>query len=207
MEPNLQKPAPDDDPVLAELRPDSATFGRGVAVRAVIMVPLVAAGAFGSQDGNLSPAAVWSIIGVGVLIGAAAIALMVSRVQVRPSGLRIRRLIGIEKTVPSSRFAGGVFVRQYEQFGNMIAPVLIVLDGSRKRIVTLSGQVFGADGLDRLAQVLGAGRFDTIDDPITPKLLAERHPGLVPFRERRPFGFAFLVVGMIIVIIVVAALI
>lgn len=191
--------------MLAEIRPDSATYGRGVATRAVIMLPVIAVGFFGSRDSNLSPVVVWIIVGIGVLIAAAAIGLMVTRVQVLPSGIRIRRLIGLEKTVAASRFAGGVFVRQYEQYGNMVAPLLIVLDGSRKRIVTLSGQVFGATELNRLTQVLGAGRFDTIDEPVTPKILAGRHPGLVPFWERRPFAFAFLVVGVIIVVVIVVA--
>lgn len=207
MEPNLRKSAPGDEPVLAEIRPDSATYGRGVAVRAVIMLPLIVAGFFGSRNKDLSAAVVWTIVGIGIVIAAAAIGLMVSRVQVLPSGIRVRRLIGTEKTVPRQQFAGGVLIRQYEQYGNMLAPLLILMAGSRKKIVSLSGQIFGAADLDRLAQVLGIGSFDVITDPITPKLLAARHPGLIPFWERRPFGFAFLVVGVIIVIVVVVALI
>lgn len=183
------------------ITPDGRAFRRGLAVRAAVMVPLIAVGVLGSRRGSVPAGVTWSIVGLGAVIAVVAIAMTITRVQVTATDLRVRRLIGAERVVPLGAVAGSVLARQYEQFGNAVAPLLTVLGQGRRRLLRLSGQVYAPDALAALSSVLG--NATVIAEPVTPKLLEQRHPGLVPGYERKPFLVAGIVVAVVVVVGVV----
>lgn len=191
--------------MLLEIRPSSQTYGRGLAVRAVAMVPLIAIGLFSGNGSSVSPVVRWVIVGAGVLIGLLAIGMMITRVQLTPETIRVRRLIGTEKEIPRRQVAQGILIQQYEQFANMVAPLLILLDSSRRKLLYLSGQVYAAGDLNALAQGIGIAGFDVMAAPVTPKLVDQRHPKVLSVWERRPFLTAFTVVGVVVVLVILFA--
>lgn len=190
-----------------DIRPSSQTYGRGIAIRATAMVPLVAVGLVNGNGSSVSPAVRWFIVGAGVVIGLAAIAMMITRVQLTPSSIKVRRLIGTEKEIPRAQVAYGILVKQYEQYGNMLAPLLILLDGSRRKLLYLSGQVYSAGDIDALAERIGIGHIDVMTTPVTAKLIDQRHPDVLALWERRPFLIAFVVVGAVFVLMILTAIV
>lgn len=183
------------------IAPSSQAFGKGLAYRAAIFLPLIVVGFLGNRNSDLPAGAVWGIIGLGVLIGALAIALMVTRVSIVGPDVVIKRLIGTIKRVPLQAITKTVLAVQYEQFGNTIAPTFAAVAQGRRPFLRLSGQVYDLQALTALTRALG--RADVIQAPVTPKMLEQRHPGLLSFYERRPWAFAWIVVALIIVMCVV----
>lgn len=196
---------PGDRRVLLEIRPSSQTYGRGLATRALAMVPLIAIGLFSGNGSSVSPVVRWVIVSAGVLIGVVAIGMMITRVQLTLGSIRVRRLIGTEKEIPRGKVGYGILIQQYEQFANMVAPLLILVDSSRRKLLQLSGQVYAAGDLNALAQAVGIANFDVIAAPVTPKLVDQRHPKVLSIWERRPFLIAFLVVGAVVVLVILFA--
>lgn len=184
------------------IKPSSQAFGKGLTYRAAIFLPLIVVGFLGQRDSALPGWAVWTVIGAGLVVALAAIAAMITRVSIAGPDIVIRRLVGTEKRIPIGAVTKTVLVQQYEQFGNSIAPTFAAVAGSSKPFLRLSGQVYDADDLLRLARALG--RADIITEAVTPKLLEQRHPGLVPLFERRPWTIAWIVVGLFVVIAVAA---
>lgn len=184
------------------IKPSSQAFGKGLAFRAAIFLPLVVVGFLGLQDNALPGWAIWTVVGAGIVVGVTAIATMVTQVSIIGPDVVIRRLIGTEKRVPVGAVTKTVLVQQYEQLGNSIAPTFAAVAGGTKPFLRLSGQVYDAEDLMRITRALG--RSDVISEAITPKLLEQRHPGLVPLFERRPWSIAWIVVGVVVVVAVVA---
>jgi hypothetical protein len=186
------------------IKPSSRAFGKGLAVRAAILLPLSATTGLGLQDSDLPRWAIWTVLGSGVLVGALAIATMVTMVCVDGSDVVVRRLIGAEKRVPMGTVTKVVLVQQYEQLGNSIAPTFAAVAGGAKPFVRLSGQVYDPADLMTLTRALGWA--DVITEPLTPHLLEKRHPGLVPLFERRPWTIAWIVIGVAVVMGVIAGI-
>lgn len=198
-------PVPGDTgEVRLRITPDRSAFTRGLQVRAAMMLPLVAVGLVGPSAGDLPAAAVWSVVGAGVLVAVAAVALTISRVEVTATELRTRRVAGLSSSVPLSQVSGSVLAAQYEQYGTAIAPMMTVTGPDRRRVLRLSGQLFAGSDLAALGSVLGNGAV--VKEPVTPRMLEERFPGLVPVHERRPFLLATLVVLAIVVVATVIGL-
>jgi hypothetical protein len=218
MQPDMSEPTPRGDvqpepgpkpdpgqkpePVLVDFGPKA--FRRGVAVRLAVLVPLALVNLYETDRSDVSPVIWWSIIAVAAVIALLAVARMVRRVQLTASSIVISRVVGARKTVPRRRIASGVLVRHYQQYGNAAAPLLILLDDANKKLLYLSGQVYAGSDLLTLARTIGLKTFDVIADPTTPKEVGERHPGVLSFVERRPWAFAWIVVGVIMVVVTVA---
>lgn len=194
----------DDGEVRLRITPDSKAFSRGMQVRAALMLPLIAVGLVGPSTSDVPPGAMVSIVGIGVVIAVVAIALTVSRVEVTATELRIRRVVGWSSSVPLSQVDGSVLVAGYEQYGNAIAPMMTVTGPDRRRVLRLSGQLYAVKDLAALGSILR--NCTHVKDTLTPTMVEERFPGLVPFHERRPFLLATLVTLGIIVIVTVVGL-
>ncbi len=195
---------PPDSPHLT-IRPSRQAFGRGLAFRAAIFLPLVVVGCLGLQNTDLPGWAIWTVVGAGIVVGALAIATMVTRVSVDGTEVVVRRLIGFEKRVPVGTVTKTVLALQYEQFGSGVAPAFAVVAGGSKPFLRLSGQVYDAGDLMALSDALG--RAEVIVEPVTPALLEQRHPGLVPLFERRPWTIAWIVVGVAVVLGVIVGVV
>ncbi len=198
--------SPHSDPLLVEIRPSSATYGRGVATRAIVLLPIIFIGLYNPNGSSLAPGVRWSIVGVGLVIAVVAIAVMVTRVQLTWTSIRIKRLIGSEKVIPRQQMSYGILVQQYVTYGNMTAPLLMLIGAGGHKFLHLSGQVFSAADLSSFAQHIGIQFFDVMPDPVTPKMIGERHPKVLSVFERRPFLIAWLLVLVVVVVVVVVAM-
>ncbi len=188
-----------------EIRANGGTYGRGVATRGAVMVPLIFIGFYRGGQSDLPAGVRWGIVAAGVLIGMVAIALMTIRVQLTWSSVKVKRLIGIEKVIPRQQMSYGILVQQYQQFANMAAPLLVLVDANRRKLMYLSGQLFSAPDMYSLAQAIGIQYFDVIRQPVNAKMIDQRHPKVLSAWERRPFLIAFALVIVIIVLVVVVA--
>lgn len=191
------------DPVLVEIRANGGTYGRGVATRGAVMLPLIFIGFYRGGQSDLPAGVRWGIVGAGVVIGLIAIAMMTVRVQLTWSSVKAKRLIGVEKVIPRQQMSYGILVQQYQQFANMAAPLLVLVDANRRKLMYLSGQLFSAPDMYSLAQAIGIQFFDVIRQPVNAKMIDRRHPKVLSVWERRPFLIAFGVVIVIIVLVVV----
>jgi hypothetical protein len=127
---------------------------------------------------------------------------MITSVTVDASHVVARRLLGLQKRTPVGAVTKTVLVQQYEQLGNDIAPTFAAIAGGPKPFLRLSGQVYDAGDLIALTRAIG--RAEIIDEPLTPQLLEQRHPGVVPLYERRPWTIAWIVVGVVVMFAVAA---
>ncbi|CAL4861030.1 hypothetical protein [Microbacterium sp. MM2322] len=184
------------------IKPSGQAFGKGLAYRAAIFFPLVIVAALGLQGTGLPSWAIWTVIGAGLLVGTLAIATMITSVTVDASYVVAGLLLGFEKRTPVEAVTKAVLVLQYEQLGNDIAPTFVAVAGGSKPFLRLSGQVYDAGDLMALTRALG--RAEIIDEPLTPQLLEQRHPGVVPLYERRPWMIAWIVIGVVVIFAVAA---
>lgn len=191
------QPMPQPGAAQLSISPSKQAFGKGLAYRAAIFLPLIVVGFLGQRNNDLPTGVTWGIVGAGIVVGVVAIASMVSRVSIVAGDVVIRRFVGTEKRVPVQSVTKTVLVEQYEQLGNTIAPTFAAVAQGSKPFLRLSGQVYERNDLVSLSRALG--RADVIREPVTPKMLEQRHPGLVPFVERRPWTIAWIVVGVVVV--------
>lgn len=192
--------------ILIDIRSSSGAYRRGLAIGPVALVPLIPVIVFNANananGSGVARATGWSIVGLGVVIGLVAIGRMVTRVQLTPSSIRVRRLIGTEKEIARQQVACGILVQQYEQYPDLLAPLLILLDGSRRKLLHLSGHVYGAADINGFAERMGIGHFDVMAGPVTATLIDQRHPEVLSIWERRPFMIAFAVTGAVFVVVI-----
>ena len=112
--------------------------------------------------------------------------LATSRIRLTWHSVIVSRAVGATRTIPREQIGYGVLVRRYRQFGNAEAPMLVLVDAERKRLLQLSGQYFDRDALTALAEQIGIRFFDVMTEPTTPADFDARHPGVLRFIERRP---------------------
>ncbi|WP_029136984.1 hypothetical protein [Nakamurella lactea] len=192
------------DGVLVDIGPSGKAYGRGVAARLAILAPLILVNLYNASNSSVSPGMWWAIIGVAAVIAVGAVLRMIKRVQLTATSVVVTRVLGGPRSIPRQQLAYGILVQYYQQFGNAAGPLLILVDGNRKKLLYLSGQLFAGADMYTLARGIGLQNFDVITEPTTPKLLAQRHPGVLSFMERRPWAFAWIVVAVIIVVVIVA---
>lgn len=199
MHPSPQNP----DPVLLDLRPDRATYLRGLGTRALLVVPLIAALVLSSSRFGGLPFVVYgATIGAAVVIVVTSVLLATSRIRLTWHSVIIGRAVGTPRTIPREQIGYGVLVQRYRQFGNAEAPMLVLVDADRRRLVQLSGQYFDAAALTALAQQIGLRFFDVMAEPTTPADFDARHPGVLRFVERRPT-----VIVVVVLLAILAAVI
>lgn len=195
---------PTDERMLFEIRPDAATFGRGVGVRALIFLPLIAVGIYRSAGRN---GIGWSVLLYGGLVTAlvvgALIMLQTSSVVLTTTTVEKHRRWLPAKVVPRASVASGVLVAQYASAFNRTAPLLVLLGGNGKPLLRLTGQVFAESDLFTFAERFGYGFFDVLEGVAGPEVVAARHRALLPLVERRPgliivAGTALLLVAVVV---------
>lgn len=189
----------------AEVRVSRAALGRGAALRAGIVVPLVAASAVSLRSGEApGQVATVVIVAVGVIVGVVAVAGLVTAVRADADGVWTRRLVGLERHLPADHLARAVLVTGYEQYASPLTPKLILLGRDGQRLLNLPGHGFEVVALTRLLRAMPCEQM-LLDEILTPALLQERVVGAVPWWERHPFGLAFVVVGAVVVLVVAGA--
>lgn len=203
-DPPMQKPpqlAVTGEPVLLEFGPSGQAYGKGVAVRLAILAPLIAVNFYSAARSDINPGIWWGIIAVAAVIAVGAVLQMVKKVQLTGTSVVVTRILGGPKAIPGQRVAYGILAQAYQQFGAVAAPLLILVDGNRKKLLYLSGQLFAGSDMYALAQAMGLQNFDVITEPVSPKMIDQRHPRVLSFMERRPWAFACIAVGVIIVVV------
>lgn len=183
----LEEYRPDDRAPLLEIRPDAATFWRGVKFRALIFLPLVALGFYrtAGRSGIAWPVLVFGGLILVLAVGALTM-LQTSSVVLTASTIEKHRRWLPPKIVQRATVASGVLVPQYTSAFNRTAPLLILVGGHGRPLIRLTGQVFARSDLFALAQRIGYSAFDVIDEVAGPKSVSARHRRVLPLIERRP---------------------
>ena len=195
----------DPSGVLLELRPDSATFWRGVGFRALILLPIIALGIYNAvRDNGIGGAAVLYVTIAAVMLIGVTIMLQTSRVVLTVTTVEKHRLLLHPKVVQRRDIALGVLVPQYTSAFNRTAPLLVLVGGKGRALLRLTGQVFDAGALFALAERMGLGNFDVISGLVGPKVVARRHKRILTLPERRPLLVVLVGTVVLLVLLVVA---
>lgn len=186
-------------PTLLEIRPDAATFWRGVGFRALIFLPLIALAIYRSAGRH--PVA-WSVLLYGalavVLVVGALVMLQTSSIILTATTVEKRRRWWPPTIVQRAAVASAVLVPLYRSAFNRTAALLVLVGGSGRPVLRLTGQVFADSDLFALAERFGHS-LEVIEGVTGPKAVARRHRRLLPLVERHP---ALVIAGGTVVLLI-----
>ena len=206
-QPTVEDGAPvrsiDDRSLLFEIRPDAATFWRGVRARALIFLPLFAVTIYRSTRDGIGTSFLLYCGLVLVLAFAALTMLQTSSLVLTATTVEKHRRWLPPKVVQRAEVASGVLVPQYQSTFNRTAPLLVLAGRTGRPLLRLTGQLYTGADLFTLAQRFGYGYFDVFDAVVGPKAVARRHPKLIPLIERRPAVVIVLATVILLVAVVV----
>lgn len=193
----------DDRLPIFEIRPDAATFWRGVGTRALIFLPIIAIGIYRSTSHGIGSSFLLYCGLAVVLVFAALTMLQTSSLVLTATTVEKHRRWLAPTVVQRTAVASGVFVPHYQSAFNRTVPLLILAGRNGRPLLRLTGPIYTAADLYTFAQRFGYAYFDVLDDVAGPKVVAKRHPKLIPLIERRPvlvtvMGFIVLLVAIVV---------
>ena len=188
------------------IRPSKTAYRRAIGANAVIILPLVVF-QFVNVSRNSDPLMIlWILLGT-LLVVAVCIVLYFRNVRIDFGEGKVTstNLFGSTREWKAAEIGKVVLVQQYWATMQPVVPNAFVLDTQSKRIVRAQGSTWTAEQMQELIAGLGKEPI-VIAEPIKPKDLHARFPGIVPIWEVRPWLFAFGLAIALIAIVVFALL-